>query len=155
MWGALSDGSTGLSFTIAAGPRQRNHSRVRVELYCLRIETLPTWKPRSQYLYPPGTGWPSYTPRHWVPFSSPPTTRRAMMEVFGPRHGPQRKRLFHYCVFPRCRGNNLSTELFPSNGYCTVACLHSCYLTMGLHYHNKYNVKTLWPVSCFSGFGPL
>jgi hypothetical protein len=23
------------------------------------------------------TGWPSYTPGHWVPFSSPLTTRRA------------------------------------------------------------------------------
>jgi hypothetical protein len=28
--------------------------------------------------------WPSYTPRHWVPFSSPPTTRRATVEVFKP-----------------------------------------------------------------------
>jgi hypothetical protein len=32
MWGALSDESTGLSFTIAAGPRQRSHSRVLVQL---------------------------------------------------------------------------------------------------------------------------
>jgi hypothetical protein len=30
MWGALSDERTGLSLTIAAGPRQRSHSRVRV-----------------------------------------------------------------------------------------------------------------------------
>jgi hypothetical protein len=30
MWGALSDERTGLSFTIAAGPRQRSHSQVRV-----------------------------------------------------------------------------------------------------------------------------
>jgi hypothetical protein len=30
MWGALSDERTGLSFTIAAGARQRSHSRVRV-----------------------------------------------------------------------------------------------------------------------------
>jgi hypothetical protein len=30
MWGALSDERTGLSFTIAAGPRQRIHSQVRV-----------------------------------------------------------------------------------------------------------------------------
>jgi hypothetical protein len=30
MWGALSDERTGLSFTIAAGPRQRSHLRVRV-----------------------------------------------------------------------------------------------------------------------------
>jgi hypothetical protein len=43
--------------------------------YCLRFETPSTWRATSPY--PPGTGWPSYTPRHWVPFSSPPTTRRA------------------------------------------------------------------------------
>jgi hypothetical protein len=30
----------------------------------------------------PGTGWPSYTPRHWVPFLPPLTTRRATVEVF-------------------------------------------------------------------------
>jgi hypothetical protein len=32
MWGALCDKRTGLSFTIAAGPRQRSYSRVRVPL---------------------------------------------------------------------------------------------------------------------------
>jgi hypothetical protein len=37
--------------------------------YCLRFETPPTWRTRSLYLYTPGKGWPSYTPRHWVPFS--------------------------------------------------------------------------------------
>jgi hypothetical protein len=26
----------------------------------------PTWRARSPYLYPPGTGWPCYTPGHWV-----------------------------------------------------------------------------------------
>jgi hypothetical protein len=31
---------------------------------------------------PPGTGWPSYTPGHWVPFLSPLTTRRATVVVF-------------------------------------------------------------------------
>jgi hypothetical protein len=50
--------------------------------YCLRFETPPTWRARSPYLYTPGTRWPGYTPRHWVPFSSPPTTRRANVEVF-------------------------------------------------------------------------
>jgi hypothetical protein len=30
VWGALSDGRTGLSFAIATGPRQRSHFRVRV-----------------------------------------------------------------------------------------------------------------------------
>jgi hypothetical protein len=38
-----------------------------------------------------------------------------------------------YCVFSRCRGNNVSTKLFPSNGCCTVACLHNCCLAMVIH----------------------
>jgi hypothetical protein len=38
MWGALSDERTDLSFTIAAGPRQRSHFRVTI-FYCLRFET--------------------------------------------------------------------------------------------------------------------
>jgi hypothetical protein len=46
--------------------------------YCLRLQTPPTWRARSPYLHPPGTGWPSYTPRQWVPLSSPPTTCRAV-----------------------------------------------------------------------------
>jgi hypothetical protein len=36
------------------------------------------------YLYPPGTWCPSYTPKHSVPFSSPPTTHMATMKVFEP-----------------------------------------------------------------------
>jgi hypothetical protein len=51
--------------------------------YCLRFKTPPTWRGRSPYSYPPGTGWPGYTPTHFVPFSSP-KTRRAMVEVFDP-----------------------------------------------------------------------
>jgi hypothetical protein len=34
MWGALSEERTGLSFTIAAAPRQRSHSRVRALWTC-------------------------------------------------------------------------------------------------------------------------
>jgi hypothetical protein len=34
----------------------------------------------------------------------------------------------------------MSTELFPSNGCCTVACLHRCYLAMGLHFTIFLNV---------------
>jgi hypothetical protein len=52
--------------------------------YCLRFETLPTWKASSPYLCPPVTEWRSYTPRHWVSFSSPSTTGRAMVVVFDP-----------------------------------------------------------------------
>jgi hypothetical protein len=61
---------------------------------CHRFETPPTWRSRSPNFYPPGTGWPSYTPRHWVLFSSPPTTRRAAVELFeaaSPRTKPFEK----------------------------------------------------------------
>jgi hypothetical protein len=48
---------------------------VRVEqnqqpYFTVSSETRPTWSARSPYLYPPGTGWPSYIPGHWVPFRS-------------------------------------------------------------------------------------
>jgi hypothetical protein len=49
-----------------------------------QIRDTPQPGGRSPYLYPTGTGWPSYTPRHWVPFSSPPTIRRAAVDVFEP-----------------------------------------------------------------------
>jgi hypothetical protein len=74
----------GLLFTVAAYPLQRSHSQVRVPrtiFSCLKIRD---WRARSPYLYPPGGGWPGYTPRLWVPFSSPPTTRRVTVEVFEP-----------------------------------------------------------------------
>jgi hypothetical protein len=68
IWGALSDERTGLSFTIAAGPRQRSHFRVRV----------------------PSDSWPYLLSQIPYFFSSPPTTRRATVEVF-------------YSVFARVR----------------------------------------------------
>jgi hypothetical protein len=51
---------------------------------CLRLETPSTWRARSLCLYPPGAGWPSYTPRHCVPTSSSSKTRRTTVEVFIP-----------------------------------------------------------------------
>jgi hypothetical protein len=63
MWGALSDERTGLSLTIAAGPRQLSHSRVRVP-----------WDSRPHFTVSESR----------LPFSSPPTTRRATVEVFEP-----------------------------------------------------------------------
>jgi hypothetical protein len=62
MWSALSDKRAGLSFTIAAGPRQRSHSRVRVPWDLRPYFTLSDLK---------------------HPFSSPPATRRTMV-VFDP-----------------------------------------------------------------------
>jgi hypothetical protein len=36
-------------------------------LDCKSSAQPPTWRTRPPYLLPPETGWPSYTPRHWVP----------------------------------------------------------------------------------------
>jgi hypothetical protein len=59
--GALSDERTGLSFTIVAGSRQCSHFRVRILWY----------------------SWPYFTVSDLrLPFSSPPTTRGATVEVF-------------------------------------------------------------------------
>jgi hypothetical protein len=58
----LTDERTDLSFTIAVGPHQRSHSRIRVPpdswsmICCLRFETPPTWRASSLYLYSPRTG---------------------------------------------------------------------------------------------------
>jgi hypothetical protein len=42
---------------------RRTHDHIL--LYHLRLPH--TWRARSPYLYPPGTGWPSNTPGHWGP----------------------------------------------------------------------------------------
>jgi hypothetical protein len=61
--------------------RSKSHGTT---FYYLRFETPPTWRARPPYLYPPGTGCPSYTIRYWLPFSLPSTTLRATVEVFNP-----------------------------------------------------------------------
>jgi hypothetical protein len=61
MWDALSDERTGLSFTIAAGARQRSHSTVRVP-----------WDSRPYFTVSDSR----------LPFSSTPTTRMATVEIF-------------------------------------------------------------------------
>jgi hypothetical protein len=111
--------------------------------YCLRFKNPPIWMASSPYLDLPGSGWPSYTPRHYVPFLSPPTTHKAMVEIFNfactqdstsnsttsphfvaPTQTTQKMSLplLHILSLE----NSVSTELFPSN---------SCYLAMGLISH--------------------
>jgi hypothetical protein len=72
-----------------------NPAGLATTFYCLRFETPPTWRAKSPYLYSPGTGWPSYTPRHWIPFLSPPTTRRGTVEVFHPAYTRELKPEIH------------------------------------------------------------
>jgi hypothetical protein len=50
-----------------------------------QIRYSPNLEARYPDLYPPGTGWPSYNHRHWVPFPSPFTTRRDTVEVIRTR----------------------------------------------------------------------
>jgi hypothetical protein len=89
MWGALSDERMGLLFTIAEGPRQRSHSEVRVPEHSwpyFNVSDLRLPQPGrpGSRIYLPGKRWPSYTPRHWVSFSSTPTICRATVEVIYP-----------------------------------------------------------------------
>jgi hypothetical protein len=56
----------------------------RDHILLTQIQDSPTWRARSPYLCRSGTGWPSYTPKYWIPLSSPPTTRRATVELFEP-----------------------------------------------------------------------
>jgi hypothetical protein len=70
---------------------QCNHSMVRVAqnpkpYFTVSSETPPTWRAKFPYLYPPGTGSPSYTPGHWVPFTSSLTTRLLRLARLRWRH---------------------------------------------------------------------
>jgi hypothetical protein len=96
--------------------------------HCLRFETPPTWRVRSPYLYPPGTSWSSYTLRHFVPFSSPPTTRRVTVEVSEPPS--TRSWTTKHCSFvavPLLLSclllRNIFTQPLPRNGPGVFACV--------------------------------
>jgi hypothetical protein len=79
----------------------------------------------------PGTGWPGYNPRHWVPFSSTPTTFRATVEVFDTSscyiayHYP-RKHLLN-TLYPRKRRLGFQESI------STETRLPTCSLALGLH----------------------
>jgi hypothetical protein len=47
------------------------------------VSNPPTWRYRSLYLWPPVTGWTSYTPRHRIPLSSPSVTSSATIYCGG------------------------------------------------------------------------
>jgi hypothetical protein len=141
-----------LSFAIPAGPRQRSHSRVRVPrdswpYFTASYSRLSeSWGPGPHIYIPQEHNGPVLPPGTWFPFRR--LLRLAMGEVCGaafawafygssPRYiTPVRtaqKSHFLYYVFSRCQGNNVSTELFHSNGCFTITRLHNCYLAMGIH----------------------
>jgi hypothetical protein len=102
MWGALSDERTSPSFTIAAGPRQRSHSRVRF-LWDLR-----PYSPVSDSR---------------LPFSSPPTTRRATVEIFDPASTRVGWRKFS--VLAKA-SSNCKRQIRPSMHECSI--FHNCHV---------------------------
>jgi hypothetical protein len=58
--------------------------------YCLIFQTPPNLERQIPvFISPRNRVAQLYTPRHWVPFSSPPTARRATVEVFEPRVEPR------------------------------------------------------------------
>jgi hypothetical protein len=75
-----------------------------------------------------GLSYQLLTSHNFNPQLTHPPTKLLVMDIYG----PHRKHLLNYYLFSRCRANNVSTELLPSNGCCTVASLYSCCLEMGL-----------------------
>jgi hypothetical protein len=126
----------GLSFTIVAGPSPAGLMTI---FNCLRFETPPTLMATSPYLHPPGTGCPGYTPRHWVPFSSPPTTRRATVEVFDPASTLDNSQLLLASGYITLVRATQKSHPLPRNGCplllrirCRGICLLSRCLAMGV-----------------------
>jgi hypothetical protein len=152
----FSDERMGLSFTIATGPRQRRHSRVRDPRDSWPYFTVsdsrpsPTWRAKSPYLYPPGTRRPSYTPRHWVPFSSPSTTRRATVEEFEPAftrasnypaynvsaRTTKKTHFFYFCIGGRFRGKVPTEPLLRNGSHNPVVLMLRALLSNGSIRHN-------------------
>jgi hypothetical protein len=99
MWGTLSDEKAGMSFTIAAGTRQRSHSRVRVTrerlpYFTVSDSRLPQLggpdsriyipQEQSDPVIPPGTGFPfrrllRLAGLRWR-YSNPPPHRRVKIK---------------------------------------------------------------------------
>jgi hypothetical protein len=147
--------------------------------YCLTFNISQIWRARFPYLYPPGTGWSDYTPRHWVPLSSPPTTRRATVEVFDPAstrgselpgwcpryvnllHGPWIKHNFQqflYCWMRICCRGNVFTEPFSSVGRLlflikNVLPSSECYFVVCFEVATQKQLCTLQYVHCMRACG--
>jgi hypothetical protein len=123
-----------------SGPRPAG---LMTTFYYLRFETPPTRGTGPCIYILRGQGGPVLPPRHWVPFSSPPTTRRAMVEVFEPAstrvstgqlnclqdnsstRTTSKTLLFYYRLRVRFRGN-VFTDLLLRNGLYNPVVLSLC-----------------------------
>jgi hypothetical protein len=89
MWGALSDKRTGLPFTITVVSRQRSHSRVWVPrdswpYFSASYSRLPNLEGHATVCTSPGNRMAQVYPQELGSFLSPPTTRKATVDVLEP-----------------------------------------------------------------------
>jgi hypothetical protein len=123
--------------------------------YCLRFENPKPGGPGPRIYIPQEQGGAVIPPVTAFPFrlllrlagpiwkySNPPphgviTSARNSQKTFLP--------LLRVLLLP----GNVSIELFPSNGCCIVACLHSCYLEMAPH------ITLLWLTKAVPNFRRL
>jgi hypothetical protein len=77
MWGTLSDEKMGLSFTTCCWSSQ-------AQSLLSQIRDPPNLEGQVPVFISPRNRVTQLYPRHWVPFPSPPTTRRATLEVSEP-----------------------------------------------------------------------
>jgi hypothetical protein len=107
--------------------------------FCLRLETSPpiVERPGPRIYIPHEQGGPVIPPGTGFPFRCLLRPKgysggiRTSLHVGTESAQKTSRPLSPVLLLPG--KERVSTELFPSNGFCTVACLHSCYLAMGLH----------------------
>jgi hypothetical protein len=105
-------------------------------VYCLRFETPPTWRTRSPYLYPPGTGCRGFTPKQWI-CTLISDCSSASVPGIQPRGGPHRKHRFRSSSILACFfTNNPSTVA--SASVAEEPCLQSRYFNNGQLYLFHY-----------------
>jgi hypothetical protein len=151
-----------LLLALASEVTLRSESRATHDQILLSpIQDCQTWRARSPYLHPPWTGCPGYTPRYYFPFSSPPTTRGATVDLsdpastrgdwhtfpVGPRYiasarTAQTYRFLYYCVLilfaETCLSRRCLAIIASSchtipvfNGHVTI------WITMSLNFKNE------------------
>jgi hypothetical protein len=161
--GALSDERTGLPFTIAAGPRQRSHSWVRVQrdswlYFTVSDSRLPQpggpgpciYSPqeRGRPVIPPGTGFPFRRLKRlaglrWR-YSNPPIAFPLIW------HGRHRNRTTRPKVLLLLRVNSLPWQLFfftkplPSNDRGIYRHTYSKIISYGCFYFFKSRLKRIF-----------
>jgi hypothetical protein len=113
-------------------------THVHILLYqirdCLNLEgQVPVFiSPRNRVarLYPQALGFLSVASYDLQGYGGSIGTRTTSPRYIASARIAQKTSLPLLCVLS-LTGKNVSTELFPSNGCCTVACLCSCYLAVG------------------------